>query len=605
MPAWFEGLVAQTAAELRLRRVPQVVFSERVCCPAVFGVFRPVLLFPADRLPMTQQEARHILLHELAHIKRGDLLVHAGYMILATVYWFNPLLWLIRKHVQNLRELCCDATVARHLKEETAAYRETLLATGRALLARPVDPGLGLLGLFENSGWLLVRLQWLEKKTWRHPWLRRTLVATVVVLMLGCILPMASGKAADKGAPNQPFKVTLPNGGTIELIGARKTGTNEWWRPDGSPLTQAPYDSSEGTNYPDSYEFALRYENLPKDSSGAVEVKGGTWGGGIPEWMDRLKPQKAGIPVESMTYLIASEKHMDQAETTTVKVRLATADWKTVDVSWTPSGGWDNQHGWGGGVLGAIWSAPYERKGRAHAIVTYSGRIAHQYDVRLIALDANNVEHASKENGGSGVGPDGFNQIAPDFDLPLDDIAAFYLQRRPYTWIEFKNVSLQPGKTRKVETVVTEPNEPAESKKRSGPPEGFANTRDYSAEILKAFYLACVRYLDENPGKELPKRPWALKYRLPDQVRIEGRYEDAYIGSLTFVADTGYFRSGGFRALQRQDFQSSEAKRTPILYIKQLIEADNGRGTNVLFGDGHVEWVTAEELRKLQTKPLP
>ncbi|MBN2129195.1 MAG: M56 family metallopeptidase [Sedimentisphaerales bacterium] len=161
-PAWFETLVSETAAELGLQRAPHVVFRERIGCPAVFGVLRPVLLFPADQLSMTREQTRHILLHELAHIKRGDLLANAACMVLATVYWFNPLLWLIRKHVQNLRELCCDATVARHLKEQTAAYRETLLTTGRALLARPVDPGLGLLGLFENSGWLPVRLQWLQ-----------------------------------------------------------------------------------------------------------------------------------------------------------------------------------------------------------------------------------------------------------------------------------------------------------------------------------------------------------------------------------------------------------------------------------------------------------
>ena len=141
VPAWFADLVAETAAELGLRRVPQVVFTERVCCPAVFGALRPTLLFPTDRLPIVRRDMRHILLHELAHIKRGGLLVHGGYMILATIYWINPLLWLIRKRVDNLRELCCDATVAAHLREETGAYRQTLLATGRALLARPVDPG--------------------------------------------------------------------------------------------------------------------------------------------------------------------------------------------------------------------------------------------------------------------------------------------------------------------------------------------------------------------------------------------------------------------------------------------------------------------------------
>jgi beta-lactamase regulating signal transducer with metallopeptidase domain len=71
VPDWFGTLVVQTAAEFGLRRAPQVVFSSKVCCPAVFGVLRPVLLFPSDHLPATQQDARHILLHELAHIKRG------------------------------------------------------------------------------------------------------------------------------------------------------------------------------------------------------------------------------------------------------------------------------------------------------------------------------------------------------------------------------------------------------------------------------------------------------------------------------------------------------------------------------------------------------
>jgi prepilin-type processing-associated H-X9-DG protein len=603
VPAWFEGLVSQTAAELGLRRVPQVVFSERVCCPAVFGVFRPVLLFPVDRLTTTQQEARHILLHELAHIKRGDLLVHAGYMILATVYWFNPLLWLIRKHVQNLRELCCDATVAGHLKEETAAYRETLLATGRALLARPVDPGLGLLGLFENSGWLLVRLQWLEKKTWRHPWLRRTLVAAVVVLMLGCILPMASGKAADKEKPTQQYRVTLSNGITLELIAVRKKGLQEWWRPDGTPLAQAPYDSSEeNTSLSNPYEFALRYENLPKGATGSMEITpgGGSWGGTIPEWMDKLKPQKAGKPVEGVAYLVVSQK--PETEQVTVKVCLATGSWKTAALQ--PAYGNSGIGSW----LNVLWSAPYERQGKAHAVVTYGSRIAHRYDARLTALDVNNVEHEATEHGRSGVGgdPDGFDQLASEFGMPLDDIAAFYLQTRPYTWIEFRNVALRPGKGQTVQTVVTEPNEPAESRKHPLSPQESEHLRDYSLEVLRTFHLACVRYLDEHPGQELPRKPWQLKYPMTNPELAGGdRNAPAYVGPLQYVICVGYFRPEGFRGLRRADFQSSAAQRTPILYCKDCLEAENGQGTNVLFGDGHVEWVTADGLRKLQATPLP
>ena len=91
VPAWFDEALAQATTEIGLRRRPRVVFTSRVACPAVFGLFRPVLLMPAERVAtMTRLETRHVLLHELAHVKRGDLLTHGAYMVLVTVYWFNP-----------------------------------------------------------------------------------------------------------------------------------------------------------------------------------------------------------------------------------------------------------------------------------------------------------------------------------------------------------------------------------------------------------------------------------------------------------------------------------------------------------------------------------
>ena len=200
LPDWFENLLDQMAQRLKLRRLPEIVLSGKVCCPATFGVFRPVLLMPKDKVDnLSKTNAEHILLHELAHIKRGDLFVHSFYMILQIVYWFNPLLWLIRTHLQNLRELCCDATVARILKEKTFSYRETLLETAKQLLTEPVDPGLGLLGLFENSKRLADRLKWLEKKTWKNRPRQLATIIALVGVMLVCVLPMAKatkGEAA-------------------------------------------------------------------------------------------------------------------------------------------------------------------------------------------------------------------------------------------------------------------------------------------------------------------------------------------------------------------------------------------------------------------------
>ena len=181
------------AQKLKLRKLPQVILTDNVCCPAVFGVFRPVLLIPRKNLTnLTKQNVEHIFLHELAHIKRGDLLIHTFYMGLQIAYWFNPLLWLMRKHLQNLRELCCDATVARVLEERTHEYRKTLLDTAKQLFIEPATPGLGLMGLFENSDWLVYRLKWLEKKTWGKSHLRIASIFILVCLMATCVMPMTS-----------------------------------------------------------------------------------------------------------------------------------------------------------------------------------------------------------------------------------------------------------------------------------------------------------------------------------------------------------------------------------------------------------------------------
>ncbi|MBN2314524.1 MAG: right-handed parallel beta-helix repeat-containing protein, partial [Sedimentisphaerales bacterium] len=198
LPQWLDSLMKETAAKLRLRTLPAVVLSEFIPSPAVFGTFRPVLVLPPSAIHrLSHKRIEHILLHELAHVKRGDLLVNTFYTLLQIVYWFNPLLWLIRRRLHHLRELCCDATVARILREDTLEYRDTILETAKRFLPKPVEPGIGLLGLFETSSRLLVRLKWLEKKTWKHRGVRFVIICMVVGLMLVCVLPMARAKSAD------------------------------------------------------------------------------------------------------------------------------------------------------------------------------------------------------------------------------------------------------------------------------------------------------------------------------------------------------------------------------------------------------------------------
>ncbi len=198
LPQWFGPLLTRTAKKLGLRELPVMVLSRNIASPAVFGTFKPVLVLPADTARhLSQNRTEHILLHELAHIKRGDLKVNSLYMLLQIVYWFNPLLWPLRRRLQHLRELCCDATVAGILREKTTDYRETILQNAKWLLTGPARSGIGLLGLAEDSRNLLVRLDWLERKTWKCRSLRIVTVCAVIALMLVCVLPMAKANNAD------------------------------------------------------------------------------------------------------------------------------------------------------------------------------------------------------------------------------------------------------------------------------------------------------------------------------------------------------------------------------------------------------------------------
>ena len=194
LPQSFYNQVAGCAKRLGLHPIPRVRVVNELATPAVFGVLRPTLLVPEDYVrTLSHVDTEHMLLHELAHLKRGDLRVHALYMLLQIVYWFNPLLWLVRRPLHRLRELSCDATVANLLQEQTTAYRQTLLRIAQRFLARSTEPGLGLLGLLEDANPLVVRLNWLERPMWRYRTMRHVLVIAAMLTMLACVLPMAQG----------------------------------------------------------------------------------------------------------------------------------------------------------------------------------------------------------------------------------------------------------------------------------------------------------------------------------------------------------------------------------------------------------------------------
>jgi len=90
----------------------QVRSSPGLLEPGVVGLFRPILLLPADiaeRLQPPQLKA--VLAHELCHARRRDNLTSAIHMIVEALFWFHPLVWWIGARLMEERERACDEAV--------------------------------------------------------------------------------------------------------------------------------------------------------------------------------------------------------------------------------------------------------------------------------------------------------------------------------------------------------------------------------------------------------------------------------------------------------------------------------------------------------------
>lgn len=98
--------------------------------PALFGLFHPAILLPADLARSTDlTRLRLVCLHEIAHLQRMDVLINWLMIIAQSLHWFNPLVWLTLRRLRADQELLCDEAVMRVLRpEEHRTYGETLLA---------------------------------------------------------------------------------------------------------------------------------------------------------------------------------------------------------------------------------------------------------------------------------------------------------------------------------------------------------------------------------------------------------------------------------------------------------------------------------------------
>lgn len=114
---WME-LLHKTSAQLKIRKKIRLLCSSGCTGPVTWGAFSPVILFPASYVDMDEKTFCLMLKHELTHIKYHHLHIKYIGLLVRTVHWFNPMIYLWFQELCNLSEMMCDEIVTKDMEPE-------------------------------------------------------------------------------------------------------------------------------------------------------------------------------------------------------------------------------------------------------------------------------------------------------------------------------------------------------------------------------------------------------------------------------------------------------------------------------------------------------
>ena len=180
-------------------------------------------------------------------------------------------------------------------------------------------------------------------------------------------------------------------------------------------------------------EFIIRLEGLPPGASEPF------WKFSEPaSWVIGGEALLSGRPAKDLRGVAASLPK--SARTVSVSIGIGVSPWDTVARQTAGGSGMSSM-----GRFGKSWTVSFARAtevdGRTTLSVTHTGKDA---EVRVVAVDNEGAQHTGQCRESSSTGA--FSQMTVVFSgLPLAQAKEFQFQARPYQWVSFRQVSLEPG----------------------------------------------------------------------------------------------------------------------------------------------------------------
>lgn len=181
-------MVEHLSLRLNLSQSVRVLFSDRLSTPVAAGLWRHTVVLPAYARDWSADAMEMALTHELAHIRRHDLLWSLIASVAAAIYWFNPLVWVCRRWLVREAERACDDFVVVG-GASARSYAEMLLNIARGISGKRLVAPLGV--HMTRKSELEGRLMSILSERTRTTGVRLAGIVVAALVTLAFVLPLS------------------------------------------------------------------------------------------------------------------------------------------------------------------------------------------------------------------------------------------------------------------------------------------------------------------------------------------------------------------------------------------------------------------------------
>ncbi len=178
------SILENSKSQVKINKYIKLVQTEKVKSPSLIGFIKPVILLPKDiHAVVNIEKLNYIFIHELAHLKRGDIITNWTIQILQTLHWFNPIIHYGFNKMCEDMEIACDSLALSYINDEdTKEYGITILNLAEKISKSTRLPGMAsVVNSKSKMKRRIIMIKLFNKKSYKL-----SAMAVATLLVLGC-----------------------------------------------------------------------------------------------------------------------------------------------------------------------------------------------------------------------------------------------------------------------------------------------------------------------------------------------------------------------------------------------------------------------------------